>query len=77
MSKPKKKKPAKKAPRKPRVRKVPCTNCKEPTDAEQYFCHGCKHVICFDCDLPNDLGDFPMGPHERHDHILSARRRRA
>lgn len=71
MKKPKKKPPP--AP-KPRPRTAPCTNCKEPTPSN-YFCYGCQHTICFDCDLPNDLGDYPMGPHTLSDHILSARRR--
>ena len=41
------KKPAKE----PVKKKAPCHFCQKEVDEDDMFCHGCKHVICGECDV--------------------------
>jgi hypothetical protein len=45
---------------------APCANCGIQTHAVENFCHGCKQVVCNDCDQDHDRA---MGPHELSDHL--------
>lgn len=56
------------APKEPKPTKkiVACYFCKKEVDKEN-FCHGCKTVVCDECDVaaPN----VPWGPHDPEAHL--------
>jgi hypothetical protein len=44
----------------------PCKYCEKVVDASEAYCHGCKTVVCDECDV--SCGTTPWGGHSPDAH---------